>query len=129
MRFLLDTNAFLRILLNDIPNQADQVEKLIKKAKREKVELLAPQIVIFEITFALEKYYHFAKEDITDKIKTVLAMKYLKIQDEEVFKKAIELWGRKNLSLTDCFLIYFAKNNNASLFTFDRGLKKLISKL
>ena len=35
-RFLLDTNVFLRVLLNDLPSQADQVEKFIKEAKRDK---------------------------------------------------------------------------------------------
>lgn len=123
-RILLDTNAFLRILLNDIPSQADQVEKLIKEAKRGKVELLVPQIVIFEIAFALEKYYHFPKENITDKIKTILAMQYLKIQDREIFQKAIELFGQKNLSLTDCFIIHFAETKGTSIFSFDKGLKR-----
>ena len=123
-RFLLDTNVFLRVLLNDLPSQADQVEKFIKEAKRDKVELLVPQIIVFEIVFALEKYYQFRKEDVIDKIKTILAMDYLKIQDRETFNEAISLFGQGNLSLTDCFLIQLAEIRGASIFTFDKDMKR-----
>lgn len=125
-RFIVDANAFLRLLLDDVPSQADQVEKTLKSAKENLVELLTPQIVIFELAFALDKYYHFPKEQVIDKLKVILSTRYLKIQDREVLKKAIELFGYRQVSLVDCFLICFAGQKEADILTFDKKLKKLM---
>lgn len=123
--FVVDTNAFLRLILNDIPNQADQVEKLIKQAKLGTVSLIVPQVIIFEIEFALSKYYQFSKEEIIDKLSSIISSPYLEIEDKEIFRKSVDLYQTKNLSLVDCFLISKAELAGAELFTFDKNLKKL----
>lgn len=124
-RVVLDTNIFLRILLNDIAEQVNKAEKLIQEGKRSKKILIVPQAVIFEITFALEKFYHFPKENIIDKLNSILSSGYFQIQDIDIFKDAIEIYKQKNLSLIDCFLYTFALKNDAELFTFDRDLQKM----
>ena len=124
-RFLTDANAFLRFLLDDIPGQKKAFEKLLQKAKRKEVILFVPQIVIFEIDFILEKYYQFSKEEIINKLKSIISTSYIQVQDKEYFKKAVELYGQENISFADCFLLSKAKIENSELFTFDRKLKKL----
>lgn len=124
-RFLIDANALLRFLLNDIPSQKKAFEKLLQEAKRKEVALFVPQIVIFEIDFILEKYYQFSKEEIINKLKSIISTSYIQVQDKEYFKRAIELYAQKNISFADCFLLSKAKIENAELFTFDRKIKKL----
>lgn len=124
MKLIVDTNTFLRFLLNDIPSQANLAEELFKSAQNNKKKLLVPQIIIFEVVFALEKYYGFPKQDVIDKIKIILAMDYLKIEDDDIFKDALMLFEGRNISLTDCFLISFAKAKEASIFSFDKKLSK-----
>ncbi len=87
--------------------------------------MFVPQIIIFEIAFVLEKYYHFSRLEIVDKLKSILAVSYLKIQNRETFKRSIELFSTQNVSIADCFLICFAKEKEADIFTFDQKLKKL----
>lgn len=123
-RFVIDTNAFLRWLLDDIPSQANRVERLLKDAKQRKVELVVPQIVIFELVFALEKYYRFTKQEIIAKIKSVLAMSYLKVQNDNIFERAIDLFSQRRLAFVDSFLISFARQNQAELFSFDKDLMR-----
>ncbi len=122
---ILDTNAFLRFLLNDIPRQAEAVSKLLIKARSKELEIFIPQIVIFEIEFALDKYYKFPKNEVIDKLGVLLATPYLKIQDVDIFKEAIALFDNKNIDFVDCFLECSAKQKNSTLFTFDKKLKKL----
>lgn len=124
-RFLIDANAFLRLLLDDIPKQKKAFEKLLQKAKRKEVVLFVPQIVIFEIDFILEKYYQFSKEEIINKLKSIISTSYIQVQDKEYFKRAIELYAQENMSFADCFLLSEAKIENAELFTFDRKIKNL----
>ncbi len=123
-KLVLDTNVFLRFLLNDIPSQAERAEKIFQAARNKKNKLLVPQIVIFEIIFALEKYYGFPKKEVLNKVKVILAMEFLSIEDKNVFEDAVVLYDQKNISFPDSFLISFTKQNNADIFSFDKEMKK-----
>ena len=122
---VLDTNAFLRYLLNDVPDQANQVAELFKAAKANELKIYAPQIVIFEIVFALDKYYKFPKNKIVDKLGVLLTTPYLQIQDVKGFQEALILFNNQNMDFVDCFLICFAQNKDTKLFTFDKNLQNL----
>lgn len=122
--FVADTNAFLRLILDDIPRQRKDFEKLLLKAKQAKAIIIVPQIVIFEIEFILQKYYLFNKEDVLDKLKVLVATSYLKLESREVFIKSLKLYDSISISFVDCFLIALASIENAELFTFDKKLKK-----
>lgn len=126
-RFLLDTNALLRFLLNDIPDQANQVEQLFQQAKDKQIQLILPQIIIFEIVFALEKYYKFQKEDIVGKMYSIVSATYLKVQNRIIFYQALKLWrDQKSISLVDCFLAIYASEHKSQVFSFDKDLNKLV---
>lgn len=125
-KIIVDTNAFLRFLLNDIPAQKITVEKLFIQAKEKNLKIIVPQIVLFEIEFVCRKYYNFSKEEIVDKLKSLVSVSYFKIQNKEIFKRAIQLFNTENLSLVDCFLLSYAKQKEAEIFTFDKTLKTLV---
>lgn len=126
---ILDTNSFLRFLLNDVPEQANEVSKLFSKAKAKELDIYVSQIVIFEIEFALEKYYKFEKEEITNKLGTIISTPYLKVQDADIFQEAVVLFNNHSLDFVDCFLICQARLKNFKLQTFDKNLQKLTDKL
>lgn len=121
---ILDTNVFLRFLLDDIPDQAKEATKIFNKAKSKKLNILIPQIVIFEILFALEKYYKFPKKEVIEKVESILIAEYLNIQDRAVFPETLELFKASNVDFVDCFLLCKAKQSNSKLFTFDKELNK-----
>lgn len=120
-----DTNVFLRFLIGDIPEQFAEAEQLFKKARQGKIELIVPQIVLFEIYYALEKHYHLPKEVIIQKLEVIIAAEYLQVQNREIFRVALELFKKCKLEITDCFILQFAKEKQADLFTFDKDLRNL----
>lgn len=126
---ILDTNIFLRFLLNDIPSQTQKIEAVLTKAKIAKIKLYVPQIVIFEIVFALDKYYKFPKNQIIDKLDSILKTTYFNIQDKETFLQAMEIYTKKDISFVDCFLLGIAKIQNQDIFTFNQELVKLSEKV
>lgn len=123
--FVIDANAFLRLLLNDIPEQVKEIEKLIARAKKSNIALFVPQIVIFELNFILEKYYHLPKKDIIDKLRSIVQAYYLQVQDRAIFTRALKLYTEQNISLADCFTLAYTQEKEGELFTFDKTLKKL----
>lgn len=126
--FLLDTNSLLRFLLNDIPDQASKVAEVLAEAKLKKIKLFVPQIVIFELFFALDKYYDLPKDQAINKIEVILASPYLDVEECKTFKEALYLFKTKNIDFVDCFLISKAEDIEASIYTFDQELKKLSSR-
>jgi predicted nucleic-acid-binding protein len=126
---VIDTNAFLRFLLNDVPQQKKEVDQLLKQARNDKIQLIVPQIVIFELNFILDKYYNFPKEEVIDKLTALVSASYLQVESNEVFLEALAIYKSTQISLPDCFLAAKAYIESTDLFTFDQQLKKMFSSL
>ncbi|OGD79850.1 hypothetical protein A2368_04705 [Candidatus Collierbacteria bacterium RIFOXYB1_FULL_49_13] len=128
-KVILDTNALLHHFLDDIPEQTKQVASLLHQARLHQLEILVPQIVIFELYYALDKYYHLDKSDIIDKLKTLVSTDYLRVEARHTLLSALKLHANTDqLSLPDCFLFSLSLNTNTPIFTFDQKLKKAIQK-
>lgn len=126
-RTIADTNAFLRVLLNDIPNQKKAFELVLQKAQKNDIYLIVPQIVIFEIEFVLRSVYHVPKEEIIEKLQTLLPLDYIHIEDRNIFISALLFFQKENISFVDSFLLAKSQIQEAELFTFDKKLQKLAS--
>lgn len=125
-QLVINTNFFLRFLLKDIPRQFVQVREILIRARKKKLEIIVPQIVIFEIEFALSKYYGLIKREVIEKLGIILSSKDLQIQNRGVFVSALKLFEKHNISFVDCFLKAYAEDINGKVFTFDKNFKKLL---
>lgn len=123
--FTVDANPFLQFFLNDIPLQVEAFEQLLALAKNKKAIIYVSQITIFEISFTLDKYYHFPKSDVVERLKTIIQAPYLQVQDRSIFDKALLIYSENNISLADSFVLIYALEKKAELFTFDKKLKNL----
>ena len=124
-KIVIDTNGYLRLLLNDIPEQADQIEELLKQAKKDEIQVILPQIIIFEMLFILEKYYYLSKEDALNKVESLVSIGYVDVELKEIFLESISLYRDNSVSFVDCFISTSAQKCGAELFTFDKKLKRL----
>lgn len=127
-KILVDTNAILRFLLRDIPEQGKKTELLFKKASQKKIQVVIPEAVVFEAQIALYKYYDFPKLVIAEKLETFITPDFLTIESKATFLKTISLYRKFNLSFVDCFLIAKSINEKMKIFTFDRTLLKISEK-
>ena len=123
-KIIVDTNVFLRFLLEDIPSQKKEAEKLFRKAQKGRIEIIIPQIIVFEIEFILRKYYRFPVAEISSKIKSLLNAEYFQISERLLFLKSLEIYQSKNISFVDSFLVSFAELEGFELFSFDKKLLK-----
>lgn len=122
---ILDTNPFLRLFLNDNPQQVAEFEKLLMDSKALKITLFVPQIVIFELNFVLDKYYKFEMIEISKRLKSIIQAPYLQVQDKTIFSNALKFYEENSISLADSFILFYAREKKGDLFTFDKKLKNL----
>lgn len=121
----IDTNYFLRFLLNDISEQHNLVEKLFVRASEGKESLLTSTIVFFEIYWVLSSYYEKEKLEIVDVLQKILKLTFIELQEREVLLSSLNLFNETSLDLEDCYNLYFAKLEKVSSFgTFDKELEK-----
>ena len=115
---LIDTNVILRYLLNDIPEQADKAESVIKQGAFTLPEIIA------EVVYVLTKLYKVPRNEI----KSILAPIFneVGIQNKEIIVNALSVFSETAFDFVDCIIISRKKLLNETVFTFD---KKLSSRL
>ena len=116
-----DTNLFLRYLTNDLPAQADQVEKLLHRAAKGQVTLITTGLVVAEIVWTLESYYHLSKKDIQAKVLAILNTDGLNVTDSDLVLQAVGVFAGKNVDFIDAYnAAWMLKHNVNTVYTFDQ---------
>lgn len=117
----VDTNLFLRFLTNDVPAQADAVEKLLRQAEQNKIQLVTNSLVIAEIVWTLESYYESEREDIQNKILAILNTSGLHIPESDLILKAIIWYAEKNVDYIDAYNVaWMEQEGMKKIYTFDQ---------
>lgn len=124
-KYLLDTNVFLRFLLQDNKKYYQTASNYFKKAQEKKIETEIIPEVIFELDYVLKGVYHLSKKEVTDILLKLVKTPYLKIENRELLLTVIEEYQKKSVDLFDIYLFYLAKNKNSEVLSFDRDFLKL----
>lgn len=121
VKVFIDTNLFLRFLLDDIPEQADAVEKILKEAACQKVILWTNPMVIAEIVWTCESYYELPKDEIKDKVLMILNTPGLEVEDEDLVAEAVILYSEKGVDFIDAYNACWMRDRKVlDIYTFDK---------
>ena len=117
----IDTNALLRLVLGNIPEQTVKVEELLETGGTFDVA----DVVLFEMVFVLEKVYKLPRTQVAENIIAITHHTQMRC-NRSLFELTIPLYlAQTKLSIVDCALIQYAKLNSASpLYTFDQAMAK-----
>jgi predicted nucleic-acid-binding protein len=120
-RRFVDTNLFLRYLTNDVPEQADAVEELLRKAAAGDVTLVTNSLVLVEIVWTLESFYHLEREDIREKLLAILNTRGLDVVDGKLIGQAIKGYVELNVDFIDAYNVaWMLSQGITDVHTFDR---------
>lgn len=122
----LDTNVLLRWLLNDVPDQTKQVEKILAKNNTYHVADMAIQ----EVVYVLERLLKMNRELIVANVRAIMAQANINC-NRGLFELALEMFENNvSLSFVDCCLVCYVQiDDSAPLYTFDKMLAKKAPKL
>jgi uncharacterized protein len=119
-RVFADTNLFLRYLTNDLPAQADAVERLLRRAAAGEIVLETNSLVIAEIVWTLESYYGLGRDSIKSKILAILNTPGLRAAEGDVVLQAISWYADKNVDFADAFnAAWLLAQGLTTAYTFD----------
>jgi predicted nucleic-acid-binding protein len=118
--FFIDTNIFLRFLTNDIPEQAQAVEEVLKRANKGEIDLYTSVLTLAEIVWTLESYYELPREDIRDKVIAILNTPGLHIEEADRLAQAVTLYADLNIDFIDAYNAVWMRDQGLSkVITFD----------
>ena len=117
MKFI-DTNIFIRFLVNDIPRKADACEKIFKNAVAKKETLFTTEMVIAEIIWVLESYYDLSQKEAQEKVEKILNTPNLICPRKDLILNALTIYGEKKIDYIDAYNALILK---------DKGIKELYS--
>jgi len=120
-RFFVDTNLFLRYLTNDLPEQADAVEALFRRAARGEVVLVTSSLVIAEIVWTLESHYHLDRPEVQRLVLAILNTPGLEVAEREVLFRAVFWYVEKNVDFIDAYnAAWMFQQGISGVYTFDK---------
>lgn len=120
MRFV-DTNVFLRYLVNDIPDQADACEAIFRNAIAGKEALFITDLVLAEIVWVLESYYGLDRKTIREKVEKVLNTRNLECAGREIVLNALALYEEKGIDYADAYNACILKINAITeVYSYDK---------
>ncbi len=125
----VDTNYFLRFIIDDVKEQHQKAISLFTQAAQGKINLFTSSIVVFEIYWVLFSNYQKNKEQIIKILDKILDMSFIDFEHHSLLKQSLILYKNSPLGLVDTFNLLYSKSQGAKDFkTFDIKLsKKFIS--
>ena len=117
---ILDANAILRYIIDDIKEQADMVQEILQNE-----EILILPEVIAEVIYVMTKFYNYPRDQVSEQINNFLDDAEC---DSDILINAVKYFGGVKFDFVDCLLYEYSKQKNYKVFTFDEKLKKLIQR-
>ena len=121
---LLDANAILRYLRNDVPAQAEAVQVRIEQARAWRLVLEIHPLILSEVVFVLESFYSVPRRQIAAVLRIFLDTPGIKLHKDVRMQETLKRYAGRNTSFIDAYLAALGAETAHEIFSFDKGLDK-----
>jgi predicted nucleic-acid-binding protein len=120
-----DTNALVRMLIEDDKSQARAVQKAVLFAEEKSLQILILSEVIIETVWVLETVYQCTRNEVSQFLESLISTSTFKVPDSPIVHKAIQRYKREG-DFADLIIVGQARKQQAKkFFSFDKKLQKL----
>lgn len=122
---VLDTNIFIRFLIQDIAPQFEKANQLFESIEKLQDRGFVSILAVNEVIWILHTFYNLKREIYLPQLIQLLALKNIKITEvkKNVIMQVLELMNQRNIDFTDAYL--FCTKGDKEIFSFDQDFKKL----
>ena len=117
---ILDANAILRYLLNDIEDQAAEVADAIREGAMTTTEVIA------EVVYVLSGYYGQPRSEVSWNIHCILLD--ISVENVKALRYAMGVFNMTSLDFVDCLMVAYHKVLGMDILTFDKKLNSTLAK-
>lgn len=126
-KYFLDTNIFLRAVVNDQKVQFEECRALLKKIHDGKLTAWTSSLVLTEIQWTLKSFYGVEKTEIVAVLEAILAFKTLKFIEKTELSNALTFYANHQVKFVDCLIasIPNIQNGRMKVISYDKEFDKL----
>ena len=118
----VDTNVLVRHLTGDPPAQAARATRYLHQAD----ELLLPDLILAEVAYVLESFYETPRAQVAETLRAVLAFLAIRVVDDELLLRTVEVYDGHRLYLADAYLVASAERTGVGeVVSFDRAIDRV----
>lgn len=122
----VDTNYFLRYLIDDGSPQHCQATEFFQLNAKKKNSLTTSTLVFFEVFWTITSYYQKSDLETVEIMKNLLKMAFINFEAKEILAKSLERASLGVISFEDCFNLEWAKIKKVTaIASFDKKLVKV----
>ncbi|HEX2172620.1 MAG TPA: PIN domain-containing protein [Dehalococcoidia bacterium] len=123
----LDTNVFLRHLLQDEPGQSPRATAYLARIERGEIQAQISDLVIFELVFTLQRTYRRSKETIRDVLLPFLDLPGILLPGKRRFRRVFDLYIDRNISFADAYHVELMERLKLNeVVSFDRDFDRVV---
>jgi predicted nucleic-acid-binding protein len=123
-----DTNAIIRMLIEDDEHQAKIIRELVVQVEGNSDQIIILSEVLIETVWVLESVYHCTRDEIARFLEAILGSSTFAFDNPSVIRTSISQFKRGG-DFANFVIINQAKRLGAKkLISFDRKLQKEIQK-
>lgn len=122
----IDANIILRFLTNDLPDQANRAASLLQRLEEHRETVFLPDLILADIIWVLEGYYHQTRKRIRDMMIAILSLPGIKFSNKDLAFNALDIYVEKNIDWTDAFIAsQMVAQGITEIYSFDKHFEKI----
>ena len=120
-----DTNALVRMLIEDNKSQARAVQEVVLFAQKNSLQIIILSEVLIETVWVLETVYQCTRNEVFQFLESLISTSTFRFPDSPIIRKAIQQYKREG-DFADLIIVGQARKQQAKkFFSFDKKLQKL----
>lgn len=127
--YQLDTNVILRYLIGDDKQKVKLIQNIKSRAKAGEIDLLLTEPIILESAATLRNYFKYSREKISELLTILCSLDWLTVENKGIVISAIHDYETTGLDFSDCLLLARVKVFGHKIFTFDKKLMEIASRI
>ena len=125
MTYWADANLLIRLVTKQPAEHFERARALLHRAEVERFQLHAHPLVVAECVYVLEGVYEYTREQLSQDLRTVLAMRVMDVRELAVTLATLEAYAQSPLDFVDLFLVELARESGQGIASFDRDFETL----
>ena len=122
MSAFVDTNILIRHLAGDPQGQAQRATRFLATAD----DLLLADLIVAEVVYVLESFYKVERVRVAELARAIIAFEAIRVVDEDLLLRAIELYELERLDFADAYLVSSAERSGVgAIASFDRAIDRV----
>ena len=122
MSAFVDTNILIRHLTGDPQGQAQRATRFLATAD----DLLLADLIVAEVVYVLESFYKVERVRVAELARAIIAFEAIRVVDEDLLLRAIELYELERLDFADAYLVSSAERSGVgAIASFDRAIDRV----